>query len=137
VGRLVAAGQAEGVAFEAGSRLERRELRLVAVDGALKIDDISTLEPHVDPDYAIRILTEIANSEPQAKAKALDLIAELRRVAGTAQVTQGRTAPRTCRVFSARISNVNSRPHRCARLARASPTASEIGEPLRPQVGTW
>ena len=60
---------------------ERRNMRLVEVDGALKIDDISSLESHVDPDYAICVLTELATSEPSARDRALTLITTLRGVA--------------------------------------------------------
>ena len=82
LGRLVAAGRSDSVAFEASPSAERRELRLVDVGGVVKVDDISTLEPQVEPEYAIRILTELANSDPSAREKCLALIAELRRIAG-------------------------------------------------------
>ena len=83
IGRLVAAGQGDRVAFEPGTRPERRELNLVNVETDVKIDDIRSLEPHVDPEYAIRILTEVANGEPALKEKCLALISEIRRAAGS------------------------------------------------------
>lgn len=82
VGRLVAAGQGDRVAFETAPRLERREVRAVAVDGVTKLDDVSWLEPHVRAEYAISILEEIANGQPRFKPKSLVLIDELRRVGG-------------------------------------------------------
>jgi hypothetical protein len=82
LGRLVHAGSAGRVAFQAGARRADRELDIVSIDGVAKVEDLRSLESHVEPAYAIRMLTELAQSEPAAKAKCDAIIARLRHLTG-------------------------------------------------------
>lgn len=81
LGRLVAPGRIDRVAFEPISNSKRRNFRLIDVDGVLKLDDISSLESHVEAGYAIRILMELVESEPTGSERAREVMTELRGVA--------------------------------------------------------
>jgi hypothetical protein len=79
LGRLLAAGQEHQVRFEPGTAQERRLLRVVAAgQGAWKLDDITHLEPHVTPHYAIRVLSEMANGDRLVAARIQTVIGQLR-----------------------------------------------------------
>jgi len=77
VGRLVAAGHGARVSFERAPQKERREFKASSIDGTTKLEDITALEPHVNADYAIAILNEIAHGEPQFEARTRALIEEI------------------------------------------------------------
>jgi hypothetical protein len=77
VGRLVAAGHGSRVSFERVPHKERRVFKASSVDGTTKVEDIGALEPHVNADYAITILNEIAHGEPQFEPKTRALIEEI------------------------------------------------------------
>lgn len=80
LGRLINAGNPDLVMFKVAPHQERHELHMVNIGGVLKIGDIQSLEPHVMPEYAIQILTEIANNEPSFKTKILSIINELQQI---------------------------------------------------------
>lgn len=81
LGRLRAAGDEAQVRFEPGVSQERRVVRVVNLEGAWKITDIGDLEPHVRPQYAIGVLSEMANGDAASGVRSQAIISELRGLA--------------------------------------------------------